>query len=197
MKPYGFKVITDEGEREFKFTRRDWSILTSFDGFSKVSGFFKRLIGMDSLEFQIGQKKYSIYVTRTKRFFMQQLSGVQRCFIIEKEDLCTDFSVATHGYGASKSVRFQYMGYSADTWCSPGLCTLRAYDMEYAGGVREIIKIDLRRYNEFLVDGECKIKIKRKKRESEIEETLNELSKYVESNVVSEILKIELIGGDH
>lgn len=51
--------------------------------------------------------------------------------------------------------------------------------MGYEGATRDIFKINLRLYKVFPVDNEQKIRLRRKKRESEITETLESLEQYI------------------
>jgi len=195
-KPYGFKIIADK-EREFKFTARDWGLLTAYDEFGQMSGIFRRTIGLDALEFMIGKKKYPVQITRSKRFFLQYSSHVSELFTQEKEDLRTDFKVLIPGYSDPlRNVHCKYMGFSAIATGKQGFCTLRAYDGASKGTSREIIKVDLRRFKEFPVDDDQMIRLRKKKRESSIKDTFSRIIKFVDSKSVGNTFKIELTGGD-
>ncbi len=198
MKPYGFKIISELDEREFTFTNRDWLLLTYFGGFSNLSACFKNLIGFNALEFDIGKKKYSVYVQRSKGYFENQLLAVKHCYEHEVNDLTIDFSALIAGSGESPVKRlhgFEYLNHMATVSCEPGMCTLSAHEAGNDGAMREIALVDLRRFKGFEVDNGKIIRIRRKQKESEIGDFLLEVSEFV-SKLESEIFKIELIGGD-
>lgn len=197
-KPYGFKVIAESGELGFAFAARDWSILTAFDQFTHVSTLFKRLIGLDALEFRIGVKKHPVTVNRTKRFFMNQLHGVMMSYQREEDDLCADYQVSMPGYEPrpQKTIRCMYLGLHATASCCPGFCTLSAYDLGNGGATREIVRVDLRRFASFQVDDEKTIQVRRTPRENEIASSLEQMERIVGEEGFPAAFKIELIGGD-
>jgi len=182
---------------EFTFTARDWGLLTAFDEFTLMSGSFKNMIGLNALEFMIGKKKYSVQITRSKRYFLQYASSVDELFTQEKEYLCTDFKVLSAGDPHPlRSVSCKYMGFAVTATGKQGFCTLRAYDGASRRTSREVIKVDLRRFKEFPVDNDQVIRLRKKKRESSIKESILEMQKFVSSKSVGDTFQIELTGGD-
>lgn len=149
-------------------------------------------------EFLIGVKKHPVTLTRTKRFFLNQLHGVMMSYEREKEDLGADYQVSIPGFEhrPQKTVRCMYLGLPATASCTPGFCKLRAYDMGNGGASREIVRVDLRRFESFKVDEDKTIHVRRTPRDNDIAAALQEMEAIVGAESFPPTFLVELVGGD-
>lgn len=195
VKPYGFSVSVGSEEHTCLFSGRDWDVLTSYRSFSNTPGHFKSIIGLDALGRKIGVKKYPVVVHREQIHFRSQLRPlVERYEEKECHYLDYDYKVILVGWKTypMRRVPCQFLGYSADATGGPGSCTLSIRDEE----LNPVGDFDLRPHQEYMVDNDQLIRIRKKKCKSEIGSTLSDLLKFVMKFPKEEIFTINLVGGD-